>query len=211
MQLKTLLPYTYDWIIKNSLDKKAKTILDVGCGRGELMSFLNTEKKYDITGVDLYKDSLDEARLTGAYKTLKKMDVRKLRFREQSFDIVICSMTLEHLTRKEGNILMQYIERIAKKQVIITTTVGFFPFDPLEGEDENPYQVHKSGWFVEEFRKRGYNVYGQGADFVYGKRRPLVLLNSPMRYVLFGLSYILSPVWYRFATLASYMICVKNK
>ena len=179
------LPLTYLNIIWRKLDKKAKTILDVGCGDGSLMALLNYGRRFKVTGVDLYKPYLEKAKKTKVYKKVVLEDVRKLDFGDKSFDIVFCSQVIEHLTKEEGERLIENLEKIAKKQVIITTTVGFFPYDPFEGKDENPFQTHKSRWQPEEFKES---------------------LHPP----IFFLSYLFSPLFYLFPKLAAYMICVKN-
>lgn len=208
--LKFYLPLTYPNIIWQKLNKKAKTILDVGCGNGSLMVFLNKDKRFAVTGIDAYQPYLKKAEKTGVYQKLVLGDIRKLSFRQNSFDIVFCSQVIEHLKKKEGERLIDDLEKIAKKQMIISTTVGFFPFEPFGENDENPLQTHKSGWQPEEFEKRGYKIYGQGAGFVYGSKRMTKFLPKFFYPLAFGLSYFLSPVFYLYPNLAAYMICVKD-
>ena len=114
------------------------------------------------------------------------------------------------MEKKEGGKLIEDLEKIARNQVIIGTTVGFFPFEPFEGKDDNPFQAHKSGWQPKEFEKRGYRVYGQGAGLVYGKERITKSLPKFLYPFAFCFSYFLSPVFYFFPRLTAYMICVKK-
>jgi len=204
------LPFTYPNIIWQKMDKMAKTILDVGCGDGSFIALLNKDKKFKVIGIDAYKPYLAKAKKTGVYKKLILGDVRKLPFKEKSFDIVLCSQVIEHLKKEEGEELIRDLEKTAKRQVIVATTVGFFPYEPFEGKDENPLQVHQSGWEPKEFEKRGYKVYGQGAGFVYGRKRIVRPLPQLLQIPFFGLSYCLSPLFYFFPKHAAHMICVKN-
>jgi len=204
------LPFTYPNIIWQKMDKMAKTILDVGCGDGSFIALLNKDKKFEVIGIDAYKPYLAKAKKTGVYKKLILGDVRKLPFKEKSFDIVLCSQVIEHLKKEEGEELIRDLEKTAKRQVIVATTVGFFPYEPFEGKDENPLQVHQSGWEPKEFEKRGYKVYGQGAGFVYGRKRIVRPLPQLLQIPFFGLSYCLSPLFYFFPKHAAHMICVKN-
>ena len=49
------------------------------------------------------------------------------------------------------------MEKIASKRVIIYTPHGFLP----QGEyDNNHWQIHKSGWEIEEMQARGYRIVG---------------------------------------------------
>jgi hypothetical protein len=76
---------------------------------------------------------------------------------ENSFDVIICSDVLEHLTKKDGHILIREMLRVASKQVIVFTPLGFMPqhmdspgIDPW-GFSEVELQTHLSGWDPEEF------------------------------------------------------------
>lgn len=207
---KEHLPFTYLNIVRRLLDRKGRSILDVGCGRGELMEIINKNRKFFAVGIDGFFPYLKVCKERRVFNGLLLSDVRSLPFRKKSFDVVFCSQAVEHLFKREGKKLMDDLEQIAKRQVILGTTVGFFPHEPFEGKDENPLQVHKSGWRPDEFRKRGYKVYGQGAGFVYGKNKNIKRLPGILRIPFFVLSYFLSPIFYFFPDLAAYIICVKK-
>lgn len=204
------LPLTYPNIIWRKLDKKAKTMLDVGCCKGKLMAILNQDKTFAVAGIDIYGPYLKEAEKTGVYQTVRCEDARKIRFKDKSFDIAFCSQVLEHLKKEDGEKLIDLLEGVAKTQVVIATTVGFLGSPPFEIEDGNPYLGHKSGWQPEEFERRGYRVYGQGAGFVYGEKGITKLLPRFLHPLALGLAYLFSPLVYFFPQLACIMICVKT-
>lgn len=207
LKLYLYSPLTYPNIIWRKLDKKAKTILDVGCGDGSLMALLNKDKRFAVTGIDAYQPWLKKAKETGVYQKLVLGDARELRFPKNSFDIVLCSQLLEYLNKKEGEKLISNLEKVAKKQVILGLPVGRYVQHGAEG---NPFQVTKSTWRVEELRNRGYEVYGQGLFIVYGQQKLADTLPKVFRPVLFVFSYLFSPISYIFPRLAVHMICVKN-
>lgn len=204
------IPFTYYWIMRKHLDG-VTTILDVGCGDGEAMHFINYDKKYQVTGIDLYEPYLETAKSKNVYTKLELGDIRSLKIHEKSFDIVFSSQVVEHLEKEESLCLIDEMEKIAKKKVIVATTNGFFPFDPIQGKDANPLQVHKSGWRVSEMRERGYTVYGQGLGIVY-KPEGLghILKNKHLLKIVFLFSYIVSPIVYIFPQLSAYIIAVKE-
>lgn len=149
-----------------------KVILDVGCGKGGLMkSLLDADKQVatvsSTVGLDIFLPSLLTAKKV--YDNVLRCDVRFLPFRDVSFDIVIASQIIEHLTKDDGLRLLTNLERVSKEMVIITVPVGYNSKQHLE--DENPWQIHQSAWNPDEFKTRGYTVYGYaGARFLLGEK-----------------------------------------
>lgn len=134
-----------------------KSLLDVGCGSSSpIKSF---SKNLYCVGVDAFKLSINKSkkeRIHNKYYQIDVLDIDK-KFEAKSFDCVLASDLIEHLTKDEGYKLINKMERLANKKVIIFTPNGFLP----QGEyDNNPWQLHKSGWTVEEFKKLGYKVIG---------------------------------------------------
>src|SRR5687768_3190127 len=121
--LLTILPFSSPWIVRHHLGD-AKTVLDVGCGAGEFMLKVNADKKYEVVGVELFKPSVKKAKQTGVYKSVILSDLRKLKFKEKSFEVVLASQVIEHISKKDGIKMMAAIEKIAKKRVIIYTPNG---------------------------------------------------------------------------------------
>lgn len=201
-------PFTSPWIIRYHLGN-AKSILDVGCGDGSLMIKVNRDKKYDITGVDLYKPYLKLAKRSGVYKNVISSDIRKIKFKDKSFDAVLASQVIEHLTKKDALKLIKKMEKIARHKIILATPNGFVKYDPFEIIDDNKLQEHKSGWEIKEMKKMGYEVFGQGSGFIY---RPSGLLYKfrGLKDILVIFSYILSPISYFFPITSTSITAVKK-
>lgn len=135
-----------------------RTLLDVGCGGFSPLKDLNKKMQKSV-GVDAFKPSIDAAKKRRTHTENKVMNILKLRsfFKDKSFDCIVALDLIEHLTKEEGNKLLNDLEKIARKKVIIFTPNGFVP----QGEyDGNTYQIHKSGWGFREMAKKGYKVYG---------------------------------------------------
>lgn len=205
-----MLPFTYSWIIKRQLGN-LKTVLDLGCSDGNLMVLLNKDKRCSVVGVDIYKPDLIKAKKTGAYKNLIHADIRNYHTRNK-FDVVLSSQVIEHLDKKDGERLIKNMEIIAKDRVIIGTTVGFLPYEPLQGDDSgNEFQKHRSGWEVEDFEKLGYRVYGQGTRYFYQENGIIRKMPAFMSGAMYLLSYLFSPLNYWFPKSFAYLqIAVKN-
>lgn len=205
-----IIPFTYHWIMKKAIGSP-KTLLDLGCGNGDFSYDLFKNDKFQITGVELYPESIKQAKSKNIYSKVVKGDIVKLPIGlKKHYDVVLVSQAIEHLTKKKGHKAIQEWEKRAKR-VVISTPVGFVPFHQLElsEQDQNPYQKHLSGWEVEDFEKMGYKVYGQGWGFLY-RNSFIKQLPSIFFPIINIISFITSPVMYFSPRLAMYQIAVKE-
>jgi len=165
------------------LTKDCKSLLDIGCGDNSPIHPFS--KRIYCVGLDIFEPSLEKSKKKKIHNEYYKIDYSQAEeiFEENSFDCVLASDFIEHLEKKEGYELLRIMEKLSKKKVIIFTPNGFLPTGEYEG---NPWQVHKSGWTVEEMKKRGYRVYGingfkglrEGLAKIRFKPRPFWLLIS---------------------------------
>lgn len=208
IQIKQYLPFSYERIIRDFIDKNSKTILDIGTGDGELMQYVNKEKRFEITGVDGYKPFLEAAKKTGAYKNILLKNAKDISFPGNAFDTVICSQVLEYLSKKDGNKLIKKCKNIARKQVIFAAYIGDCEHRSAEG---NPLQTSRGSWNPRDLLQLGFKVYGQGFRKVYTEHgyhpRKITIISFPL--MLF--SYLLSPFIYNKPELATHMIGVYKK
>jgi SAM-dependent methyltransferase len=130
------------------------TVLDLGCGYDSPIQHC---KVTFSVGVELFEPYLQESKRKAIHNQYIKADIRKIEFKPKSFDAAIAVELLEHLTKEEGYMLINKMEKWAKKKVVITTPNGYLWQD---GYDNNPLQEHKSGWSVKELRKLGFKVSG---------------------------------------------------
>jgi hypothetical protein len=93
-------------------------------------------------------------------------DVMTHDFGDRRFDVVIANELIEHLDKWAGWKLLERLEQIASRLIIVTTPNGFVPQGPEHG---NPWQRHRSGWFTHDFEGLGYDVHGIfGPKFMRG-------------------------------------------
>lgn len=206
--LRSFLPIPSWWTISKHLDKRGKSLLDVGCGRGGPIEHINRKRKLFSVGVDIFRPYLLHCRAAGIHDDLVCCDVRLLPFGQDRFDIVLCCEVLEHLQRYEAEGLVNDIELIACRQVIITAPVGRCH---QEEYDANPHQAHKSTWVPQDFRRLGYSVRGSGlrgmAGLIAQETSPLP---EWLRLVANAVWILASPFSYYFPEMGGSMVCIKK-
>ena len=148
---KVFPPWTN--LLKRELSD-CRTFLDLGCGYDSPIRYVPVAHS---TGVELFRPYLEESKKRGIHSDYILADIRKIGFREDSFDAVLMLDVLEHLSVKEGYELIKKAQRWARKKVIVFTPNGFVWQD---GYDDNPWQVHKSAWSVEQLERLGFDVVG---------------------------------------------------
>lgn len=103
---------TANWLIKNI---KGKTVVDVGCGNGELIHQI--QKAHNTTAIAL--DKYPDHRLHQKYPqvVIIQGSIEQLPFATKSIDTVISVHVVEHL--KDFDQAIAELRRIAKKRLII--------------------------------------------------------------------------------------------
>lgn len=203
------LIYLYrDFFFHQVLQKEltdCKSVLDVGCGDNSPLGKIQLNIYSE--GIDIYKRNIIRSRERKIHDHNKCEDIRKLSklYKDKSFDAVVSLDVIEHLEKTEAICLINQMEHIAKKKVIILTPNGFFIQDEVDG---NKYQKHKSGWSVAELSSLGYRVYGlRGLKCFRGEHAHI----KYKPYLFWGLCSFLSEiVLYRFPALSFDLFGVKN-
>jgi cyclopropane fatty-acyl-phospholipid synthase-like methyltransferase len=130
----------------------AGSVLDIGCGirpqffiRPNVHVCCEPYKEY----IDILRRTINEDR---HYIILKASWADAVRmFPEFSVDTVFLIDVIEHLGKEEGKTLLEQTIKLARKQVVIFTPLGFFPQSHTDGKDRwglngGAWQEHKSGW-----------------------------------------------------------------
>lgn len=99
--------------IVNLVPRTVETILDVGCGEGLITNPLG-QMGFSITGCDISFPSLQ---YVNSSKTQATLEI--LPFKDDSFDLVVCTSVFEHLP---GDLLYQSVsefQRVARQYILI--------------------------------------------------------------------------------------------
>ena len=112
---------------------------------------------------------------------------------------------IEHLTKEEGLKLLDMMEAIAKKKMIVFTPNGF---SAQECYFDNPWQAHKSGWSVKEMKNRGYRVIGiHGWMHLRGERSEIKFRPTKFWMMISELTQIFIR---NYPELAFQILCIKT-
>jgi SAM-dependent methyltransferase len=204
--LRPYIPFTALNTVWRSMDRGGM-ILDVGCGKGEPMRFIKRHKRFYTIGVDIFEPYLKQCQHRNTHDDYVLCDIKRLPFKDKSFDTVLCLEVLEHLEREDGQRLLEALEKIARNRVIISTPVGTYK---QEAYDDNPHQEHRYVWVPAEMKKFGYKVRGCGVRNISGMsgiQSPIPKVLRPLVNIVWVLA---GPLAYFFPKLAGDMICTKN-
>lgn len=186
-------------IIKELDIEKGDRILDVGCGVGILP--LELAKKYNVKvyGVDIDKEDIELAKKFKRILKIKNVDfslgnITRLRFKSGSFDKIVCSEVLEHVSNDKK--ALKELKRVLKDngKIIITT--------PYLKEGEKKTRMigktghEREGYSMEEMRlllrkaelrgtkyKRIYKLFS-----ILGEK----LGNKTDKFIFFPLSFLIA-------------------
>ena len=94
---------------ENGLEK----VLDVGCGTGKLVKFLN-DNCFQAYGCDNADIAVNAAQNINKKNAIIKASAIKLPFKKHSFDLISSISTIEHLTKKEAGEFVNEVKRVLK-------------------------------------------------------------------------------------------------
>jgi SAM-dependent methyltransferase len=115
------------------LGKKALSILDVGCGTGDHLTYPLALLNHQVLGVDFHEASIQEAKQKYVLPnlTFRSGQLDALLQERPVFDLVICSEVLEHLYRPKE--FLCSLRRMVRPDgaLIITTPNGYGSYEML--------------------------------------------------------------------------------
>ncbi|MBI2852132.1 MAG: glycosyltransferase [Chloroflexi bacterium] len=133
-------------------------VLDIGCGirpqgffKPKLHIFCEPCSEYVNALQRRFWESPDVIILQTPAQQAVKM------FPDKSVDSIFMLDFIEHLDKEEGKQVIADCERIARKQVVVFTPLGFVAQEYEAGESDawglhgSQWQIHKSGWLPEDF------------------------------------------------------------
>lgn len=112
----------FDAIIENV--PVGARVLDVGCGDGELLKILETEKSAIVRGMEISQEGVNACVAKGLSVIQGDADYDLPIFADDSFDLIVLSNTIQAVL-KPKNILLQ-IKRIGKRAIVSLPNFGYW-------------------------------------------------------------------------------------
>lgn len=144
-------------ILCSLVDLKGKSLLDIGCGLGDLLTFIQERKiPVQYTGVDLLEKMVLAARHVHPAATFIQADLFTANpFSPQSFDIVFCSGAFNLNLGNNSKFLPQAIDTMLRLSRLY---VVFNLLHHRARGSETTYFYYDPDHVRQEFQGRGYNV-----------------------------------------------------
>ena len=99
-----------DWISDGA------SILDLGCGDGELLVFLSQKRHVRAQGIELNQDAIGRCVVSGLSVFQQDIDTGLSEFGDNSFDYVILNQTLQQV--KKPDYALKEALRVGKKTIV---------------------------------------------------------------------------------------------
>ena len=110
-------------VISEIIDKNSK-VLDVGCGNGDLIKYLQEKTTTNVRGLEISKSSVQNCLSKGLTVIEGNAENDLYQFPKQSFDFVILSQTLQAFLNPEE--VLKQLMRVGKKVIITIPNFGYW-------------------------------------------------------------------------------------
>ncbi|WP_348698997.1 methionine biosynthesis protein MetW [Duganella fentianensis] len=100
-------------------------VLDVGCGDGVMMEYLQSDKQCSGYGIEIADDKVLESTRRGVRVIQQDMEKGLALFGDNSFDTVLCLSSLQMMKQVEA--LLRDIVRVGKEAIVSFPNFAYWP------------------------------------------------------------------------------------
>ncbi|NWJ46603.1 MAG: methyltransferase domain-containing protein [Chloroflexi bacterium] len=101
-----------------------ESVLDIGCGLGQVCKLLSEDENYNVTGVDVSQFALDQATKAAPKARFIQFSDSLLPFEDNSFDLVFSSEAFEHVPRSQLPLLINETIRISRQYICLSISIA---------------------------------------------------------------------------------------
>jgi ubiquinone/menaquinone biosynthesis C-methylase UbiE len=169
---------------------EGSTVLDIPVGTGRLFRFFNA-RGFDVCGADISTDMLEQARTTadvcGGRIRLERADIRRLTFREDSFDLVVCLRFLNMIDSAELELALREMSRVSRGKLLIgiryVTPYSDLQFTAWDLARLMARPVRAARWLFHRVFEKRYDVVAHDKNLLRELLNRLGLTIIQKRYV----------------------------
>ncbi|QRN41301.1 MAG: methionine biosynthesis protein MetW [Neisseriaceae bacterium] len=118
MMLRIDLKYIFDWIPERS------RVLDLGCGEGELLYALKTQKNCQGYGIEIDTNRILKSMEKGINVLQGNIENGLDIFNNGQFDVVVLSQTIQAMRNTEG--ILQEMARVGNQLIVTFPNFGYW-------------------------------------------------------------------------------------
>ena len=119
---ETVFNIGHEFII-SEIPAKAK-VLDLGCGKGDLLAALKKERKVDGYGIEISPEAVNECIAKGIFAYHGDIDEGLSDYKDNSFDYVILNQTIQNT--KKPDIVLKNAMRIGRNVIVSFPNFSYF-------------------------------------------------------------------------------------
>lgn len=108
-------------LIQKWIQTKAR-VLDMGCGDGELLSFLQRDRQVSGYGLEIDEDKISACVVKGVNVIEQNLDADLSNFADQSFDVVVMTQALQVMQHPHK--VLEEMTRIGQEAIITFPNFG---------------------------------------------------------------------------------------
>ena len=137
---------TYD-LICNVVIKNKATILEIGCGPGNITKYLLSKRPdFNIFGIDIAPNMIELAKINNPKANFAVMDSRNISEIETKYDAIVCGFCLPYLSETDS-------QKLIFEANYLLNNSGFLYLSFVEGDP------NKSGFQAGSTGNRSYFYY----------------------------------------------------
>lgn len=118
-KLRADLAFISQWV------RDGARVLDLGCGDGLMLGYLQTEKRCTGYGVEIDDDKIPLCVERGVAVIQQDLEIGLTMFADNAFDVVLCLSSLQMMKNVEG--ILQDIARVGREAIVSFPNFAFWP------------------------------------------------------------------------------------
>jgi len=153
-------------------------VLDAGCGVGKPTSEFLARRGFNVSGVDISKKMIDQARENVPDARFYQRNILTLDFPDSTFDGVVCVYTLWHIPRMNHPTIIRNFHRMLKDDGILVLNTGIH-----ESEGMSTFFGEPMLWSTNDPKKTLEGVKELGSHIIY---EGILTLGGERQYWIFA-------------------------